>query len=197
MIMAVVIFWPLVQYYYYSNNYQRVGRGPVTFQLSPAVVRPGDSLTLKAHFSRSYDNGLGDLTGSLQVLDRSGQNIMQTLTPLLSEAGYTSTTFNQQSWDQAVSAVALSIRDKAGIIESPLLKALDARRDNPKAFIVEPIGCAIGLGPPTGPPTSYTDDLALTVLPKTPPGQYTVRINPGMYCNGLPPISASLTLIVQ
>lgn len=82
----------------------------------------------------------------------------------------------------------LGIQNQAGAVAlSDIFE--EARRES--------LGCMTWFAPPSVPPQPYTDRLSLRILPEVPPGDYTIQVGQGTYCNGLPstPVSLQLTVL--
>lgn len=193
---GAVMVYPFFRASWIQSNYTRLGSNVVTFSLEPSSVRPGESFSVVANFEKAYHFGNQGWYQELHITNSAGQDAVLMSNALLKQVGYTSSNANLNDFNQAVTAAAKVIDNQSGLfLESNYLQ-LQNRKSNPNSFYLEDVGCPLGLGPPSEPPKQYTDRLTFVVLPKTPPGQYTVLLKPGTYCNGLPIGTTSLTLMV-
>ncbi|KKW36774.1 MAG: hypothetical protein UY81_C0014G0006 [Candidatus Giovannonibacteria bacterium GW2011_GWA2_53_7] len=193
---AGIFFYYYFRTIYIENNYTKLGSNQVTFTINPGSVHPGESFSLTANFKKAYDFGNQGWYRYLSIVNSDNEDVLLTPSELLTNVGYVSTNPDKISYNNAITSAAAMINSRSGIFLESTYKQLKNRQNNPNSFYLEDIGCAVYLGPPTEPPKKYSDTLTFIVLPQTPPGDYTVSVKPGTYCNGLPASAESLQVTV-
>lgn len=193
----------LARIYYYQNNYNRIRPGPVAFRLEPSTVRPGESFELVADFSKAYDNGFAEISiggdryinQRLWIVDNRGNDVLLTLDELMAQGGLVKPN-DYFSNSSASLEFRAKMRDVVSRVQGVLLERTYDDVSRTSGFIVDVVGCRLDFAPPDYPPGPYTDRQEFRVLPATLSGKYTVRVEPGAYCNGLPtePVSLQLTV---
>lgn len=188
-LVIVIAVFGVTWYYWVRYNspyyYHHPNPGATTFHVQPTIVEPGHSFTLSATFTRVFDYGFSTANSHISILDASGNDMM-----VGRSRAYAPSNTNSKNQDLDPTA--------SGFIFGETPKPIVQPATGPTLFSIEEIGCALGLGPPIGPPPShYTDEEMLYVLPATPSGVYTIVISPGAYCNGQPSEVHRLTLTVS